>query len=437
MNKLRLQIRDFKAIAHADIEVEGITVIAGVNGSGKSTLSKLFYYIIKLSLKFEENQESSYRRLQNKIIQTLKMLLDEYHIDYDANWFDYLASKRFQNEDYDNYFSSLLDRAEALLKEHDEKMAFNSIQLGRMAAAFNRPFLLKLNSEEIHKLEDIFSILNKELENRRLTIDDLIRRRPIDIFEQNMQFYFKTKNTTFQFDEDITPIIDKKSGRFNNIYSLENIFYSDTPMTFSVSGIERRLSITDVNVLHWKDLKEAILDTPDTMLSVEQESVNEEIKNIISGEVKVNEDTLVSEFTYTRSTDDLKIGLNESATGIKSFAVLQMMLNKGLLNDRTLLIIDEPETHLHPQWIVEYARIIILLNKKLGVKIMIASHNPDMISAIRYISERESVLDTVCFYLAEKIADSELYNYQKLETDIEPIFESFNIALDRIADYGV
>jgi len=62
-----------------------------------------------------------------------------------------------------------------------------------------------------------------------------------------------------------------------------------------------------------------------------------------------------------------------------------------------LLIIDEPEAHLHPQWIVEYARILVLLNKKLGVKFMIASHNPDMVSALRYISEKEEILQNVHF----------------------------------------
>jgi len=437
MNKLKLKLSDFKAISNADIQVEGISVISGVNGTGKSTLSKLFYYIIKLSLEFEKNQEDSYRKLQDKIIQTLKLLLDENHIDYDEKWFDYLTNMHLGSEDYDNYFSSLLERAEVLIKDQAEKQAFTAIQLKRMAAAFNRPFLLKLNTKDIYSVEDIFNFLKEELVNRRSTIDDLIRRRPIDIFEQNLKYYLKTKNTAIEFEEDSIPIIDKKRERFNQIYSLENVFYSDTPMTFSVSGIERRLSFTDVDVLHWKDLKGAILEAPDNVLSAEEERVKEELMNIVQGEVSINDDTLMSEFSYTRSSDGLKIGLNESASGIKSFAILQIMLNKGLLNDRTLLILDEPEAHLHPQWIVEYARIIVLLNKSLGVKFLIATHNPDMVSAIRYISESEGVLNTLCFYLAEKLDGGELYNYQKLDTDIEPIFESFNIALDRIADYGV
>jgi len=108
------------------------------------------------------------------------------------------------------------------------------------------------------------------------------------------------------------------------------------------------------------------------------------------------------------------------------------------MSGNTFLIIDEPEVHLHPQWVVEYARLIVLLNKYLGVKFLVASHNPDMVSAIKYISVKEQVSNVLNFYLAE-LADSneESYRYRNLGLDINPIFESFNIALDRINLYGV
>ena len=102
-----------------------------------------------------------------------------------------------------------------------------------------------------------------------------------------------------------------------------------------------------------------------------------------------------------------------------------------------MLIIDEPESHLHPQWIVEYARMIVLLHKHIRVKFFLASHNPDMVSAIRYIAEKEGVLDNVNYYLAEKAEEAYLYNYRALGSDIAPIFGSFNIAIDRISQYSI
>ena len=145
------------------------------------------------------------------------------------------------------------------------------------------------------------------------------------------------------------------------------------------------------------------------------------------------------------STDDFKFkrsdgevfNLLDIATGIKSFLILQQLLKNGSISDKTLLIIDEPESNLHPQWIIEYARIIVLLNKQLGVKFFLATHNPDMVSAIRYISEKEGNLDNVIFYLALPSDKEFSYKYHLLDKNIEPIFGSFNIAIDRINKYGI
>lgn len=107
------------------------------------------------------------------------------------------------------------------------------------------------------------------------------------------------------------------------------------------------------------------------------------------------------------------------------------------MNDETLLMIDEPEAHLHPQWIVEFARLLVLLNKELGLKIIIASHNPDMVAAIHDIANKEGVLENTNFYVAQpENSESHQYIFKALGHEVEEIFESFNIALDNIGRYG-
>lgn len=57
-----------------------------------------------------------------------------------------------------------------------------------------------------------------------------------------------------------------------------------------------------------------------------------------------------------------------------------------------------------------------------------------MVSAIKYISEKEKVQDKVSFYVAnEKSKHKYIYSY--LENDIEPIFESFNKSFDILQNY--
>ena len=100
------------------------------------------------------------------------------------------------------------------------------------------------------------------------------------------------------------------------------------------------------------------------------------------------------------------------------------------------MLLEEPEAHLHPQWIVEYAKLLVLLNKKIGMKILVSSHNPDMVSAIQSISRKEAVLNSVHFYVAKKQINATRYSFKHLGTEIGEIFESFNIALSRIKMYG-
>ena len=107
------------------------------------------------------------------------------------------------------------------------------------------------------------------------------------------------------------------------------------------------------------------------------------------------------------------------------------------IDKNTLLIIDEPEAHLHPQWIVEYARILVLLKKEIGVRILIASHNPDMVAAIQSIGKKEGIGDAITFYQAFSSPEHPFeYEYKNLGIEISEIFKSFNIAISRIQDYG-
>jgi predicted ATPase len=184
---------------------------------------------------------------------------------------------------------------------------------------------------------------------------------------------------------------------------------------------------------YWDDLLE-LMQKPSNENNNIANLINTEI---IKGQVTADDSIYATEGYKFLRNDGQIFNLLDVATGIKSFSILQLLLKNGSINEKTLMIIDEPESHLHPQWIIEYARIVVLLNKHLGVKFFLATHNPDMVSAIRYISEKEGTLEKVNFYLAEQSDEKFKYNYKSLNTDIEPIFASFNIALERINQYGI
>ena len=188
------------------------------------------------------------------------------------------------------------------------------------------------------------------------------------------------------------------------------------------------------NNTYWKDLDYCLRAKPQKNTISDLESIIE--GDILYGDVSYEEDAVNEKFKFKRK-DNKIFNLLECATGVKSFSIIQLLLKNGFLDENALMIIDEPEAHLHPQWIIEYARLIVLLNKKMNVKFLISSHSTDMVSAIRYISEKEGVLDKVSFYVAENDEQDEYsYNYRSLGSDIEPIFESFNKSYDKLDKYG-
>ncbi len=81
------------------------------------------------------------------------------------------------------------------------------------------------------------------------------------------------------------------------------------------------------------------------------------IKNIIGGEVY-----------YDKSKDDifykkgrLRIEMYKTSNGIKMFGFFQILLLNESIKEGTVLILDEPEVHLHPKWQLLLAELIVIL----------------------------------------------------------------------------
>lgn len=113
---------------------------------------------------------------------------------------------------------------------------------------------------------------------------------------------------------------------------------------------------------------------------------------------------------------------------------MQLLLQKGVLENRNLLIIDEPENHLHPKWQIEYAKLLIEIMKK-GVKIIINTHSVYMIQAIKHFSQKEenkSLLNKVTFYLAEKQKNG-LSKIVDVSDDLNKVFKKLAEPLREIA----
>lgn len=455
-NLMNLTVSKFRAINKADIKLNGITVVTGENGCGKTTLSRLLYVTIKTSRNFDEIVRRDLNRRLREILRALTDLMQDFarierisspdnSKEYSIRRVSYRSLLIKNDDDSDlsqyeekiySYINTIQDGINDYLSEKTAPNAKRSRQplIEKRLQRIQQILQTLLNDDnpnkgEKGKMDDVFSLLDKlkisihqsfaaamrtlESRNNNVFISELYRHFGDDLKKQ------------FNIIEFGVPITDWEHQKLLMTHGIQDCVDIDTPMAIMSD------SYTDNE--YWEDLI-SVLQAPALAFPLDRQL--NLVNKIISGEVSYSSDTIDDDFIYKRN-DGAVFNLNDCATGIKSFGILQILLNNGRLNKNTILIIDEPEAHLHPQWIVEYARLIVLLNKQLGVKFFIASHNPDMVSAIKYIAQKEKVADSLNFYLAHKLPNTYSYYYIDLQRNIDPIFESFNIALDRINQYGI
>lgn len=100
-----------------------------------------------------------------------------------------------------------------------------------------------------------------------------------------------------------------------------------------------------------------------------------------------------------------RLPLEGVSSGLKTFLMLQDLVKRGCLNEESALIFDAPEAHLHPARQVDLAEIIVLLQRELGLHVLLSSHSPYFISAIEAYSKKHGVIETNRYYFNHRVAD--------------------------------
>ena len=438
-SQFNIKIKDYRAISEADIDINGITVLSGVNGCGKSSISLLVYEYLNSSIQLESLLVNKIAQLFHEPLILMEDILDDVLKGYDENTYN-------KNKDEIKLFYSKWNNNQI----NKDELTFELLPIILNIKEFYNDFEDKIISNENQKLkisritklinnylpynysgadfDDILRALNSFLFTEIDKLKDSGSDFPSLIITDRLKKLYKNNTLPKRLDIKEFGVLLYSlttSNQAREVHSLKNIFYIDSPLILEAES-EALLSNN-----HWKHLRDSIKKQNefDSKLNIDnlfQDNIH--IKNI--------EHTITFEesFNYIR-TDGKSFNLTNSATGIKSFALLNLLYRNGLLTKNTLLLLDEPEVHLHPQWVVEYARLVVLLNKHLGVKFLIASHHPEFVSSIKYISEKENTTNGLNFYVAEEVGKFS-FKYKSTGTEIEDTFDSFNKSFDLIDEYG-
>lgn len=392
---MQLKIKNVAKLKEATINIDGITVIAGENNTGKSTIGKLLFAIFNSMNNMDEKIE---RERNNEIYQILNLLLQNYSMQNRTiqaknrmetrRWGKILGDKvieSLQNENDENI--------EEIVKEviTDSEILIDTEEI----AEFIKESTLKLNaitdiSDKILMTEIITRWFNRVFEHQMSPLVEGNIKSEINLIIKNKELKFNfAENTCIDWNSEI------------NI--LHQAFYIDNPFIVDYMSdrfIRSNKKMTDIHLLNHLCKEEDIFDGVfDTVMAKDKlDDIYSMLQEIIGGKFIRTQD---GEYCLKLNQFNKPINIKNLSTGLKSFALIKKLLENRSLKEKDILILDEPEIHLHPEWQLVYAELIVLLQKEFDLTLIITTHSPYFLDAIDVFSAKYEMSDRVNFYLSE------------------------------------
>lgn len=429
---MKLNINNINKVKEASINLNGITVIAGANGSGKSTVGKLLFSMVKAVNNAEEVKgQSTVKRLKKAVDNLYKRVglsfsrindeqIKELFPLPSQRMVEKLESISDDPDALNLYFDKLLAAIDAMEIAPRVKVKFEEdidnigIALGNNSAAdvavqvrsfVESEFLGKICS---HGQKQASALLEMETPEEKLELhfhNDLV---------SSVEYHCN------DFLSDCTYV---ESPLYMHI--LDTLLNASTYKEFQQK--KRTIPYQPMVPIHIKDLASKL------------DALRIAIPNLFSDTVVDISSIIGGRFEYDNEGHkivfrDKKNGSCYSpiniASGIKTFGLIQILQQIGVISNNSFLIWDEPENHLHPKWQVAFAELLVQLSL-LGVPILISTHSPFFVQGIRYFSAKHKMEKYTNYYLAEEQEDG-LSVIREVTNDLNAIFSKLAEPLNEI-----
>jgi predicted ATPase len=393
-----LTIKNVAKIESAEIRLDGITVIAGENNSCKSIVGKSLFSLI--SAFNEIDGKVIFERARN-IVRTLTILIETAGIQ--SSW----EKKSLFSSAYSSLLQLSYDPLSfPVIRELAEKKNIDRSSLEEEMRTF-------LSEEfDLREFPDEFSfdkLITGILAN--LTVDDSNIKTVIIQNYFNQEFMSQINNIAcsstrasvlLDFGEKIfaTFTDNQCSGFSDNRAFRLRATYIDTPFI-----IDDMRMVDSRNVAHKADLCNKLISREKEINAVDEILASKKIDRVLSlinsvTDGRFTEESRTSKFLYLEKNSTIPLQLGNLSTGLKSFVIVKRLIENGSLNDGDVLILDEPEIHLHPEWQIVFAEILVLLARTMDLTILLNTHSPYFLNAIEVFAKRYCLMDRCNFYLS-------------------------------------
>lgn len=464
---MQIRLKNIGIVKDSTIILDGLTVITGKNNSGKTTVGKTLYSLFDAVVNMQrkaENDKCVYvvRHLNNlgDTLEFLRYSRATVRGDGPGVLSSYPALKNVVSGEYLREISpetmeELLYRLIDELKNLDTSLFVEQFETSRNLRIFKIKAIdaqkdgIKFSFDkqkeqaislleklvfDIHKdpelidyaRESINQTLRIEFSNQIQPVKGQVGPSEIELLDDNkVYFHFSIEDNLIV--NDGTPVFTISPCK--KVYLVDDPFILDdvtTPRYFRGHVMEERESFfnPDRINLHNHKLK-FVLRSGKTLTVFEQTVLSDALKetktkidNILPGSFEFS-----SEGEYYIQ-DGLKLRIPNLATGSKMFSIIKMLLNKGEIDDTTMLILDEPEAHLHPKWQNAFAEIIVLLVKELNVNVLLTTHSPNFMLALDAYMRKYKIAEKTNFYQTDVLEDG-FVQYHCVNDDMGLIYQDF------------
>lgn len=391
---MRLEIQHFSKIKQASIKLDGITVIAGENNTGKSTVGKILSCMFnsmykvdeKASQKKKEQIESLLRyNWQNSWYHNLKN--DDQRVT--VNVPSRTSRKRYANA------------AELIMAADEErKIEIISELYDNLRNVIDDESRAALCHEVLEKVNSILNLKNEAVEQTLIadTFGRYFYGQMNDLYEPESEakaiLLIQGKKIQVGIKQNSEYMIEREISVMHEAISIDSPAIMDYMNSWEYSD---GLSEQDLHLL--QKLSANIPDNAIGKLMAEEKisDILKMLSEVTIGKVIKNEDG--DFFLADEEMHYFEIG--NLSMGIKAFTIIRTLLEKGEIHEKDVMVLDEPEIHLHPEWQLIYAELIVLLEKYLHLTILITTHSPYFLEAIETYTKKHNVDHITNYYLAQ------------------------------------
>ena len=373
------KLKNFGKIAEADIKLDGITVICGDNNTGKSTVGKaLFSFYNSLCDYKSKINMQKYSRFRNFVLANVSNSMDlPIRIIDSDNPISFISSQNgnFTIEQVKNYF------------EMNYPIKVTKEKISSLVEYLNLPENDILN-EYVFRYFSL--VMNNQIKNlnsaNRCSVSAKIRGNSINIS-------LNKKSCSCTLPEPI----EHSAYYINNPFVLDWLNVSNTSWFLAAMNPMERNVISAI-VKAQADLNE------DSMTNILESVINkkdlDEVRNVLKR--AYSGDIIINQGKYYYSENGLDFDVRNLSAGLKAFGLIERMLETGVLKREDVLILDEPEIHLHSEWQIIYAELIVLLQKKFDLTVLIVTHSFHFLESLNFFMKKYDTSAKGNYYIPQK-----------------------------------